>query len=358
MALFSDLPFMNERAFFLPLLRANGHSKPNPAVFGQGLTYFNSLIWRCSDLAVNRLRCCGFVFSGDAMLISPSRVSQFFEVSLHFVNAQLERLGWDSMQLSPKDWSGALSSFPVGMIPEDFLTQRNVQIRIQKPGELLLREAAVTDQDLRDADTGADQEEVTLSNITDEECEDRLLKRTALSLTDDPELEALQTTLDRAITDIECVLVDPQPGLAAEASERSAPLDPRIPKLQASLRVMRAHLRKITANRNALQREFAQTWRIVHRKERENVRLMSLIPARQTPDPPQANPEGTEPGPEPPLEVRLLREMCALALCGALADIQYVDKIEESGPLAGHGITTRFKALRGPEDVPVCALEA
>jgi hypothetical protein len=45
-------------------------------------------------------------------------------------------------------------------------------------------------------------------------------------------------------------------------------------------------------------------------------------------------------------------------LCGALADIQYVDKIEESGPLAGHGITRRFKALRGPEDVPVCALEA
>jgi hypothetical protein len=42
----------------------------------------------------------------------------------------------------------------------------------------------------------------------------------------------------------------------------------------------------------------------------------------------------------------------------ALVDIQDVDKVEESGPLAGHGITTRFRVLRGPGNVPVCALEA
>jgi hypothetical protein len=33
------------------------------------------------------------------------------------------------------------------------------------------------------------------------------------------------------------------------------------------------------------------------------------------------------------------------ALCDALVDIQYADNIEESGPVASHGIPTRFKVL-------------
>jgi hypothetical protein len=258
------------------------------------------------------------------MVISPTRVSQFFEVSRQFVNTQLERLGWDLPELSPEDWSGALSTFRIGIIPDDFPTQRGVQVRIHKPVEILIHEEAAAVQDSRASDTRSDEEEDPLENLAAGECEDHTLRHTALSLTEDPELEECEVTLATAITEIECVLVNPPPGLTADVSEPSAPLDPRIPRLQASLRLLRAQMRKITANRNALQRELAQTWRLVHRKERELARVTALIPGQQTPETEQANPEadqahretdGASPGSDrpdqPPLEVRLLSEMSA-----------------------------------------------
>jgi hypothetical protein len=39
-----------------------------------------------------------------------------------------------------------------------------------------------------------------------------------------------------------------------------------------------------------------------------------------------------------------------------LEKIEYVDKIEESGPLTGHGIRIRFKVLH-QDRVPICAIE-
>jgi hypothetical protein len=44
------------------------------------------------------------------------------------------------------------------------------------------------------------------------------------------------------------------------------------------------------------------------------------------------------------------------ALLEELEQIKYVDKIEESGPLAGQSIRTRFKVLH-QDRVPVCAIE-
>jgi hypothetical protein len=123
-------------------------------------------------------------------------------VSTQFVLTQLKRLGWVVGQLSPEDWSGALSTFRIGIIPDDFLTQRGVQVRIHKSVEVLIDEGAVTDQDLRRART--------LDNLPDGECEDPILKHTALSLTEDPEVEECEITLATAITDIESVLLSAQ----------------------------------------------------------------------------------------------------------------------------------------------------
>jgi hypothetical protein len=72
------------------------------------------------------------------MLVSPTQVVLFFQVSRQFVSAQLEQWDWDLRPLAPAVWPRTLFPFPPGIVPDGFMAKGIVQIRINKsPDELI-----------------------------------------------------------------------------------------------------------------------------------------------------------------------------------------------------------------------------